>query len=398
MTAYPKVELRRLVEKEAPIQYGILQPGPDLPVGVPYVRPTEIGNDGSINMDGIRRTSPEIAHKYRRAAIKTGDILITIVGTLGRIAMVPPELNGGNITQSSARIRPLRSQIDQRFLFWALQSSELKRQYDRHRLGTGVPRLNIAHVRGLTAPHPPLPEQRRIAAILDKADAIRRKRREAVALTEELLRSAFLEMFGDPVTNPKGWPTVRLDSLVRPGDRINYGVVQPGPDVPSGRPLIRVTDIVTGHIDQTKMKLIAADIDAQYSRSKLVGDEVLVACVGSIGAVARAKAAHRGFNIARAVSRVPLCDAVETPYIEECLRSSFVQEYFRSQLRTVAQPTLNVKQLKATPIRLPPRKLQKHFARIQGQVHILRRKVRSSSVHDDTLFHSLVQRAFRGEL
>ncbi len=60
---------------------------------------------------------------------------------------------------------------------------------------------------------PPLPEQRRIADILDKADAVRRKRKGAIALAEELLRSAFLEMFGDPVTNPKGWPVKPLTAL-----------------------------------------------------------------------------------------------------------------------------------------------------------------------------------------
>jgi type I restriction enzyme S subunit len=337
-----------------------------------------------------------------RLWLKPGDLLIQRSNTIDYVGTAavytgPPETYVYPDLMMLIRTKHPETAL---WLWRYLNSPKGRRSVTRLAAGAAgsMPKISGAKLRSVKVPLPPLPEQRRIVAILDKADAIRRKRREAVALTEELLRSAFLEMFGDPVTNPKGWPTVRLDSLVRPGDRINYGVVQPGPDVPSGRPLIRVTDIVTGHIDQTKMKLIAADIDAQYSRSKLVGDEVLVACVGSIGAVARAKAAHRGFNIARAVSRVPLCDAVETPYIEECLRSSFVQEYFRSQLRTVAQPTLNVKQLKATPIRLPPRKLQKHFARIQGQVHILRRKVRSSSVHDDTLFHSLVQRAFRGEL
>src|SRR5690606_35141643 len=67
---------------------------------------------------------------------------------------------------------------------------------------------------------PELPEQRRIADILDKADAIRRKRKEAIALTEELLRSAFLDMFGDPVTNPKGWPVKPLGDVI---DHIDAG-------------------------------------------------------------------------------------------------------------------------------------------------------------------------------
>lgn len=85
---------------------------------------------------------------------------------------------------------------------------------ERHTRGTGVPTLNRNLVHVVPVPVPPLEEQKRIAAILDKADAIRRKRKEAIALTEELLRSTFLDMFGDPVTNPKGWKTHTMSDVI----------------------------------------------------------------------------------------------------------------------------------------------------------------------------------------
>src|SRR5690606_31939686 len=88
---------------------------------------------------------------------------------------------------------------------------------------TGIATINKTQLRGFPVPLPPLPEQKRIAAILDKADAIRRKRQEAIRLTEELLRSAFLEMFGDPVTNPKGWEVRELESLADIGSGIAKG-------------------------------------------------------------------------------------------------------------------------------------------------------------------------------
>ena len=86
---------------------------------------------------------------------------------------------------------------------------------DSHARGTGVPTLNRNLVHVVEIPLPPLPEQRRIADILDRADAIRRKRQEAVRLTDEFLRAAFLEMFGDPVTNPKGWETRPMGKVAR---------------------------------------------------------------------------------------------------------------------------------------------------------------------------------------
>src|SRR5207237_6566612 len=84
----------------APILYGILQPGPDTPGGIPYVRPTEIVED-VIDLSSIRHTTPTIAGKYKRSVLKLDDIILSIVGTIGKVAVVPADLNGCNITQSS---------------------------------------------------------------------------------------------------------------------------------------------------------------------------------------------------------------------------------------------------------------------------------------------------------
>jgi type I restriction enzyme S subunit len=160
--------MHQLCENGAPIVYGILQPGPNLwPNGVPYIRPSEIEN-GRIILRDIRHTSEEIACKYSRAAVRTGDVILTIVGTLGATAVVPPELDGGNITQSSCRLRPDARLIARDYLVMALQSTCLISQIQRLKLGTAVPRLNIAHVRALAFPLPPLAEQHRIVAKVDE--------------------------------------------------------------------------------------------------------------------------------------------------------------------------------------------------------------------------------------
>ena len=79
--------------------------------------------------------------------------------------------------------------------------------------GTAQPKLTRSSLDRIPVPLPRLPEQRRIAAFLDKADAVRRKREEGIRLTEELLRSTFLEMFGDPTTNTRSWPMIELGQL-----------------------------------------------------------------------------------------------------------------------------------------------------------------------------------------
>lgn len=118
-------------------------------------------------------------------------------------------------------------------------------------------------------------ERRRIAEILDKADGLRAMRRAALAQFDTLTQSIFLDMFGDPATNPKRFPTKPLASLVRDDDTINYGVVQPGDDLDEGIPLVRVGDLVEGKVRHSDLKRIAPSIEATYKRSRLRGDELV---------------------------------------------------------------------------------------------------------------------------
>lgn len=164
MTPWKELSLEELTLKGAPIIYGILQPGPDVPNGIPYVRPTEMSATG-IDVASVRKTAPEIAARYRRAALLPGDVLLSIVGTIGKVAVVPPELAGANITQSSVRIRPNPELLTSEFLELQLRSPQVRAQFDTLRLGTGVPRLNVSQVRSIRVPVPTIEEQAVITAL-----------------------------------------------------------------------------------------------------------------------------------------------------------------------------------------------------------------------------------------
>ncbi len=204
----------------------------------------------------------------------------------------------------------------------------------------------------------------------------------------------FLEMFGDPVTNPKGWQQGQLESLGDPSDRINYGVVQPGDDLPSGVPLVRVGDIDGGMLSTVGIKKIDPEIEAAFVRSRLRGNELLVSCVGSIGVIADVPEAAKGFNIARAITRVPLANPAFRPFIREMLRTPGVQQYFIGKTRTVSQPTLNVSFVKTTPVINPPASLQEKFVRIANQVADQVRHQETAALKIDSLRDSLQASAF----
>ncbi len=142
------------------IQYGILKPGPHIKGGVPYVKVMNI-QGGKIDLGHIRCTMPEIAHQYRRAAIVTGDILFSIRGTVGRLAVVPESLDGGNITQDSVRIATLGS-VNRDFVFWYLHAPAVQRYFSANQKGVAVRGINVGDVRPIEVPLPPVGEQREI--------------------------------------------------------------------------------------------------------------------------------------------------------------------------------------------------------------------------------------------
>lgn len=187
-----------VVPVAAPIVYGIILPGPHVEDGVPYIRPLEIQNDTIID-EPIPRTSPEIAAQYERAKLSTGDIILSIVGTIGKVAIVPGRLEGANITQSSARLRPWLDFITRDYLAEVLRSPLLRTQYERFRFGNAVQRLNIAHVRALAIPLPPIEEQAEIVKIVHaKAkhsqttlDFVEICLKQIVDLTNSILSKAF---------------------------------------------------------------------------------------------------------------------------------------------------------------------------------------------------------------
>jgi type I restriction enzyme S subunit len=339
----------------------------------------------------FNRTTRSIAPKLH---VQPGDLLVSWSATLGVFVWERPEI--ALLNQHIFRVLPDENLVDKTYLRHALSGALLAMQ--KHLHGATMQHVNRGEFLATPVFLPPLPEQRRIAAILDQADTLRTQRRAALAQLDSLTQSLFLDMFGDPVTNPNGWALVRLDQLIRPDDTINYGVVQPGDALDEGVPLVRVGDIVDGNLSAQTLKRIDLKIESAYRRSRLKGDEVLVTCVGSIGVVALVDPSMKGFNIARAVARIPLADQVDREFIASYLRTDFVQRYFTAELRTVSQPTLNIKQICETKVITPPLPLQQTFATRVQAIEALKAQHRAALATQDALFASLQQRAFAGAL
>ena len=359
---------------------------------IPWVKSGELresiinATEEHITEAALRETSVKL--------VPANALLVAMYGaTVGRLGILGMQ---ATTNQAVCHIVPDPNQADVTYLFRALET-KVGEMLSRT-VGGAQPNINQGIVKDLRVPLPPLEEQRHIAAILDQAETLRTQRRTALALRDILTQSLFLDMFGDPVANPKGWLFTRLDQLVRHDDSINYGVVQPGDAFDEGVPLVRVGDVVDGNFDPAALKRIDATIEQGYKRSRLRGDEILVTCVGSIGVVALVEPSMKGFNIARAVSRIPVSEQVNRVFLASYLRTDFVQRYFTSELRTVSQPTLNIKQICETRVIQPPLDLQQTFATRIAAIDALKATHRRALAALDALFASLQQRAFTGAL
>lgn len=186
--------LADMVAADRQIRYGIVQPGAEYPDGVPYVRVRDFSR-GSIKRDALGHTDPAIAERHRAAMLHAGDLLVSIRGTIGEVARVPPELDGAQTTQDAARISPPDA-LSGDWLTLVIRSERTQRWLRDNTSGRAVQGVSVTALRGMPVPVPPRQEmQRRVRlgdrslAELDKADAaleralvLARRAQEAQAL------------------------------------------------------------------------------------------------------------------------------------------------------------------------------------------------------------------------
>lgn len=281
-------------------------------------------------------------------------------------------------------IRPNPEKADCKFLWYQLNDES---RWPRS--GTGQPFIKPSDVKRHLVQLPSLPEQRRIAAILDKADALRTKRRAALAQLDRLAQSIFVEMFGEPVSNPKGWPRRTLKEL---------GKVSTGGTPPSAKEGMFGGDIpfvTPGDLDSGQpIKRWLTEAGAEEVGTVRAG-AALVCCIGAtIGKMGMAPT-RSSFN--------QQLNAVEwqSELVDDRFGSAALR-FFKGTIATLGAsttlPILKKSSFEKLSIPVPPRSLQAEFAKRLSQVEYLEQTLRMALQVSSTLFESLQYRAFEGEL
>lgn len=357
--------------------------------GIPFIRANNLVGayvDPAKDVLFIDETTDDL---LKRSRILPGDVLLSIAGTIGRASRVPEHSPAMNCNQAVCIIR-CTSEIDGDFLRYWLESQNAKAQIATSKVTGVISNLSLAEVKSLEIPLPPITEQRRIVAILDKADALRSKRREAIAKLDQLLQSVFLEMFGDPVTNPKGWrvSTIGDECKLSSGSTPSRQVEA---HFDGDIPWVKSTEVNWGLVVETSEHV--SEMGQKAARLKVYPlDTVVVALYGQ--GTTRGKCAILGVpaTMNQACAGIYPSAALSSMYLFHYLKGSYLR--LRGESRGGSQENLNLGILNSFVLPVPPLELQQKFSRFAQCLKKEHEKYVRSAVRIDQLFRSFQSQVF----
>lgn len=288
--------------------------------------------------------------------------------------------------------------VDSDYFYYLLSSELMYRKFSSLAAGAVVKNLNIELVKQVEIPLPPLEEQKRIASILDKADAIRRKRQQAIELADQFLRSVFLDMFGDPATNPKGWDIEDLSSLCH---KVTDGTHHSPEPQSEGVPYITAKHVKPNRLDfYKKPTFISQEAHEEiFARCAPAKGDVLYIKDGATTGAAAINHYEFQFSMLSSLALIkPQVERLLPEYLCDWLNFPSNKGRIIRNVSGAAITRLTISKIKDIPIELPSILLQQSYAETRKKVLAQVVKLEEGVSSSNRLFHSLSQQAFKGEL
>ena len=323
----------------------------------------------------------------KQVHIKKGDLLFAWSGTpgtsFGAHMWSGPE---GVLNQHIFRIDVENNKVTKDWLKFCL-NYQLLNLIDQAHGGVGLKHVTKGAVESILIPLPTLAEQKRIAGILDAADDLRAKRRESLAQLDTLLQSTFLDMFGDPVTNPKGWVQEPLTDAV---ELINGRAFKSSEWSEKGLPIIRIQNVK--NIEESYNRY-----EGYYDKKHLVKNgDILFCWAGQLVSIGVYQWNREDGLLNQHIFKVIPRFKGEPSFVTYMLGT--IIEKAKLSFRGIEMKHLTKADLSRQMITIPPLELQHRFATIVESIEKQKSQLRSHLAELDTLFASLQSRAFNGEL
>jgi type I restriction enzyme S subunit len=357
---------------------------------IPFIPMAAVRYDGAAPAEE-RRSLAELNSGY--TYFERGDVLLAKItpcfenGKVAHLDSLPCDFGFGSTEFHVLRAGP---DVDSRYLYHAVRGPQFRRVGASGMTGSaGQRRVPAAFVSRYRIPLPPLSEQRRIAAVLDKADAILRKRRESLQLLERFLSAAFLEVFGDPVTNEKGWKLSWLGEhllFVTSGSR---GWARYYSE--SGRPFLRIQNVGRNGLNLQDLAHVEPPLGAEAERTAVRSGDILLSITADLGRTAVVTPGLAGAHINQHLALLRVRD-IEPLFVAQFLASEGGRRQFRNLNRQAVKAGLNFDDIRSLRIPIPPRERQNAFATLYRRWEATDKQFRHAAQIADLFSDSLAHR------
>ena len=350
--------------------------------------------DDEITFDAPRYLSEEqFVVENKRTRIKPGDILMTIVGTVGRTAIVPDGISTITLQRSVAVLHPLKDICFSRYLMYALRSKRKFFESEAH--GVAQKGIYLKQLSNIIVDVPELERQEATVQILDFVQNIIKKRHEELDKLDELIKARFIELFGTYPANEKRWTAGTIRDLVT---EVRYGSSRKAADGDSGKyPYLRMNNITyNGELDLTDTKTI--DIpDEELEKCTVRRGDLLFNRTNSKELVGKTCVYNRDemMVLAGFVVRVRLNDRALPEFVSAFMNTDFSKQMLLGMCKAaIGQANINAQELQNIGIYIPPLQVQKDFVSFKTQVDKSKAVVQKSLDKMQLLFDSLMQQYF----
>jgi len=374
--------------------------GENVATGVVQLRMNNVVTDGSLDWTSLRRVPAE-GEKLKKYSLRPGDIVFNSTNSpelVGKTALFAGFKEPVLFSNHFLRVRVNRDAAEPGFVARWINFRWQQRQFE----GLCTRWVNQASVRkedllDLCVELPPLPEQRRIAGVLDQADRLRRTRRYALELSDNFLKAVFLEMFSDP---SKRFDTVELEEIARDVPHAlssgPFGSNLTSVDyVTEGVPILRGLNVTGGRLDLDDLVYVTEAKATELTRSEVRPGDIVIVAVGASGLACQVTQCLPRAIMSQNFNKVTPCPKkVEASFVEFCINSQIVQRQLKQEITDTVRTFLSLTKLKKVKIPLPPIALQRTFSEIVQRSERLRAVQREALRQAEHLFQSLLHRAF----
>lgn len=362
-------------------------------------------NDNKINLDAtkIYISEEEAYGKYSHFLVDDGDLLIACSGIVvenfhKKISFISKKDLPLCLNTSTMRFKTLNEQkLNINFYKYFLMSDIFKHQLQK--LITGSAQLNFgpSHIKKMFAPLPPFPQQEKIVKVLDNSSLLVEQQKQLIEKYDVFLKSKFIEMFGDPITNPMGWKIEKFDNIFT---KITDGTHNSPPMSKRGYKYITAKHIKENKIDFERDATYISEEEHKkiFARCSPEKGDILYIKDGATTGIACINTLEEEISLLSSVALLKPSVKIKSEYIVSYLNNPTVKLDILQNMVGGAIKRLTIQKIKNLTIPLPPIELQNKFASIVEKIEVIKEKETQKLNHLETLHVSLMDKAFKGEI